>query len=1702
MMTERNQTHQLSLQDSDMPLHKFIPLEKLDIVQLNQVRILYYQTPRRFYVYLPNKIDTHAQFQIELQRSMQNYKLTTASTQYVHHQPVAAQDNHAIWHRATILDLNANGIDVCVYFVDVGQQENIPITNIRPLSQEFIRQPAFAIPCRLYKICPLNGDERSSWKLNDPVHHAFNQLMANNANCKVCDRKEQICYDVEIDIPIVGDLGTYLCERNFVSRIAMRPSQSNTYNTNQPQQAAIPPGFSALLSSTRQPTQVFTGQNEFYNNSNNTVQQQLNRLPPKPIVQQVSVASASNDSSSDIKTLPPQDGYYTITHVYNAIEFYGHSQVRERELDAFYKHLESIYNNNNANDQSLSVDFLMEGIPCVIQQGEKYYRVIIKHRESDSRVLVKLVDRGDEVIVDTSELLQLENKYFKIPAFAQPFRLYNYDESHSTAQITRKLKRLILNQRVQITQHLPTINGFYPVEVKLSTDNQLVNQILLSNDSNPIVSPTSRIPELQTARPQQDLNIQRINNDLPAPQKLLTAVAAPSGHSQPGRFTAKSPASSDPTSSRFSRSEQQEEPRSFGQQPQSFTSRTANDFQQSTNERHRSTSRGFPKDDQQPNQRTGFGNNHGGGFGDRGVRNGFGERNIENRNENNTQRTGGFNNPTGGFTDRGQHNEGYRDRPNENRNNQNEENNGSSRFGHRGGFGGERGNRGGGYQGFRDSDNNGEDNGRRSGRGGQRGGRGGFSDRGGYNDHGDFNDRGGRGSFGDRGGRGSFGDRGGRGSFGDRGGRGSFGDRGGRGSFGDRGGRGDYRGGRTGGFRDQNDNDFRSNSENNEPVKTFSGWPNVKPTVTSFEAGDHFVEKEIPKEAFQFVLSHIEASNDFFIQLYSKADELSTFSATLQEEYSNAPELNSIEENKICLAKSSDQCWYRAVILSTSLIKTKVRFIDFGDTLDVDKKSIKQLEKKFSLSPPYAYRCMLENCQANENMDTNKVIEKCERQTFNGKIQNKLSNEQYCLQSDDLKKLMIDINAIKIKQETNRNIKCSIVHIDSSEYELYIQDDEETMKKINNELTMAKENFLDDIKINSMVISIYDDKPSRAIIQSDSDENENVCLYFVDYGTTKVCSKTSLKACNEQLKAYPRQAKRCQLHDISSSVVDETFKYLDQYFKSNNIEISIVNQYNDLCNILLYIDGECLNEKFNQKSMSIDEHEANTDNNDQSSTATAITIKEQERPIIATGKRNSEEILSPVTNLLSASLNIKRQKSESEPEVNPIKYCSAILTHLDKNKPIVYLQLLPESESILAQINDFIEVIVQENKQKSSYDIGDHVIAQFTDDSNHYRARIESYSDETQSYAVYFLDYGNLDENVPKNHLYSYIEELTQIEPQVNQYTLEKISNQTWIDKVRSLLETKVNDDIEFYFIDKINKIIHMKVDNENEIYSQPKTFTANISATNHDYFYIHILPDANTLVCEMDELLQTHDKVQNTSKPWLINDLCIVYDTELNQYFRGKILSIDNDKYDVQYIDNGNVILNVTNNNLFLLSDEDLLKRLPLARKCRLFGVSSKNQIKAIKEIIQTINPTECVTVTVNNDQNDQCMDVMLFRESHDIINDRYQFDDDDDDDDDDDVKNDEDADRQCDIERQSSVSGMGADDGGSNGDALTAKNDQNLISPIGIPQAESTHQFGDSSNVTESNPSLSSTTMNQSIDFGENDPSTTMKDDTESEN
>ena len=98
-------------------------------------------------------------------------------------------------------DWSADVSKICVYFTDVGQREYISINNIRPLPEEFQRKPAFAIPCRLHKVCPIDGNEQAGWNSDDPVHDEINRLMINNVTCKVCAKQDQICYDIEIEIP-------------------------------------------------------------------------------------------------------------------------------------------------------------------------------------------------------------------------------------------------------------------------------------------------------------------------------------------------------------------------------------------------------------------------------------------------------------------------------------------------------------------------------------------------------------------------------------------------------------------------------------------------------------------------------------------------------------------------------------------------------------------------------------------------------------------------------------------------------------------------------------------------------------------------------------------------------------------------------------------------------------------------------------------------------------------------------------------------------------------------------------------------------------------------------------------------------------------------------------------------------------------------------------------------------------------------------------------------------------------------------------------------------------------------------------------------------------------------------------------------------------------------------------------------------------
>lgn len=284
-----------------------------------------------------------------------------------------------------------------------------------------------------------------------------------------------------------------------------------------------------------------------------------------------------------------------------------------------------------------------------------------------------------------------------------------------------------------------------------------------------------------------------------------------------------------------------------------------------------------------------------------------------------------------------------------------------------------------------------------------------------------------------------------------------------------------------------------------------------------------------------------------------------------------------------------------------------------------------------------------------EIIDKTKIIEVCASEKFNGQIQRKLSNDRYVLESDNLKELFFKLNVIEYKSSSNKT-KCVIVYIDADKHDFYIQDNEKTVEEIQDEINIEHDLTTDEIEINSMVVAMFEEQPYRARVQSFLNDDE-VQVYFVDYGNTETCPKTSLKKCNEKLKEYPDQAKRCQLYNVSTSALDDAFTQLNDHLESEKTEISTINHQDNPLQVRLYVDGECFNEKFPVQSDNNEQHETiSTDDNDQSSTTTATTIKEQDRIISATGKRNNDEIFSPNETLLSTTTSIKRQKSNSDTE--------------------------------------------------------------------------------------------------------------------------------------------------------------------------------------------------------------------------------------------------------------------------------------------------------------------------------------------------------------------------------------------------------------------------------------------------------------------
>jgi len=484
-------------------------------------------------------------------------------------------------------------------------------------------------------------------------------------------------------------------------------------------------------------------------------------------------------------------------------------------------------------------------------------------------------------------------------------------------------------------------------------------------------------------------------------------------------------------------------------------------------------------------------------------------------------------------------------------------------------------------------------------------------------------------------------------------------------------------------------------------------------------------------------------------------------------------------------------------------------------------------------------------------------------------------------------------------------------------------------------------------------MALFEEVPYRAMIRQEENEND-VKVYFVDYGNTDISAKTSLKRCSDELSKYPSQAKRCRLFGISSTKLADAFASLEEKSELESIEFSIVNEKNQIFDVLIYVENECFNEQFGCDLSTIAEEEKSEV--PQTTTAETTEVKEEIEPIVSTTSKTHR----------------------------------GLFTHMETERPYVYIQLLPNSEEKLEKINEIIDQTTANPKPISEGHAGDLVIARFTDDQTYYRARIQSFSAESNSYSVYFIDFGNVDDNVANEFVLSYPDELKTIEPQVRGYLLDQIDDKRWHQVVRPFLEAeKLNSEVNFDLIDEQSSIIHLhdlpedKVEDEDvqaeekdePVDEQRKILSGHVSSVENDCFYFQSISSG---IDEMNEVLKTIARQNRTDGQWAIGDRCLVVDDD-DRLSRGEIVSIEeNNEFTVKSFDYGSTKTNRKENQLFLIPDEEIFQREPLAHQCRLQSVDDEHQRQKIEEIPSN----QLVEIEIENDQNASCWCVKIRRE------------------------------------------------------------------------------------------------------------------------
>ena len=457
------------------------------------------------------------------------------------------------------------------------------------------------------------------------------------------------------------------------------------------------------------------------------------------------------------------------------------------------------------------------------------------------------------------------------------------------------------------------------------------------------------------------------------------------------------------------------------------------------------------------------------------------------------------------------------------------------------------------------------------------------------------------------------------------------------------------------------------------------------------------------------IISYVESDDVFYCQLEAWQTEIDELQALLEQCYEGVGQLSSqsLQPNNYVVAEySEDGLWYRAKILEVSSDSTAtVFFVDYGNKETVTKMAA--MPESVLSMPPFAIECHLKNTVDLPTADDS---------SFTIDILEVLPNDQYIVQphaEEEQADVKVSLKHTPVVSPTHvlnetRSLStesltigtpCEVIvsHVEGATM-FFVQklqnssDLDELMEKIVDHYSNEPPVIVIPSK-GVICVALFGDDGSwyRARVISSAD-NE-VTLFYLDYGNTDAVSMEMIQPIKDEYCALPAQAIKCATTvTIDDDEFTETMSNMECIVTATKITAGNTHFVE-----MTTMDGKPLSGQPVAIATEISEGTS-----DVADLPTAEIIKPQQLTV-------SSRVSMFVTHVVS-----------------PLSFWCRPLSS--------YEQL----DGIMATMADYYNEHI---KPVSSVTMGTIVAAQYSEDKSWYRAKVLSVDNDTVS--VLFVDYGN-----------------------------------------------------------------------------------------------------------------------------------------------------------------------------------------------------------------------------------------------------------------------------------------------------------------------------------------------------------------------